>query len=476
MITPLPIANGFYRSDSLPVSAQQCINFFPVIEDAPSLSPETLRAIPGIVEAVNTGDGKGNSCRGAWSMNGLPYFVNGITLYRLNIDNTTTSLGAIPGSKRVSMAENGTQLMILEPGGSGYIYTESTGVLVEITDSDFTANGNPQAVVFLDGYFVCTTDAKKFINSALNDGTSYNALDFGSAESSPDAVVSPVVYKNQLFIGGETTLEGFNNVGGAGFPFQRMGLFLDQGFSSTFSVVNATNTFVFIGAGTNEFPAVWMLAGNTTEKISTKAIDHLLLGATRNELRAITAWSYSQGGHFFTGFNVGDTTIVYDFSTGRWHERQSRVPATDVYAIESWRPTAFVSAYGKVFVGDSQNGTIGYLDIDTFTEYGSEVLRSFTTQPFQNNMEPFSVPYLELTVESGTGNATDTDPQIMMDRSRDGGKNFTDERWREIGEVGEYQRRAIWRRNGRVDRFDVYRFTVSDKAKMVGIQLTAEII
>ena len=47
----------------------------------------------------------------------------------------------------------------------------------------------------MDGYFVFTTDAKKFILSAINDGTDYNAIDYGTAESSPDATVTPVVFK-----------------------------------------------------------------------------------------------------------------------------------------------------------------------------------------------------------------------------------------------------------------------------------------
>ena len=68
-----------------------------------------------------------------------------------------------------------------------------------------------------------------------------------------------------------------------------------------------------------------------------------------------------------------------------------------------------------------------------------------------------------------------TEPYIRMDRSRDGGRTFTDERWRPLGKVGEYDRRSIWRRNGRAHRFDMYRFTLTEAIHCVGIQLTAEI-
>lgn len=472
-VTTLPIANGFYRSDSLPVSAQEAVNCYPSPEDAPALAETTVRGCPGLVQVAVTA---GGSVRGSGRLDSTPYFVTGSTLFRLNEDFTTDALGAITGSGPVSMAENGTQLMILVPGGDGFIFTTGPDTLVEITDPNFPTNGNPQAVVFLDGYFVCTTDAKKFIISELNDGTSWRAIDFGSAESSPDNTVVPVVFKNQLFIGGDRTIEAFNNIGGAGFPFQRMNLFLDQGIVGNFAVANAPNTFVFVGAGANEMPSVWMLNGNTTEKISTKAIDTLLRELTGTELAAITGWSYGQGGHFFIGFNLVDTTIVYDMSSGLWHERRSRVPTgTNRWSQQPWRARFPIYAYGRTYAGDSVDGRIGEISLDAFEEYGNEIVMTFSTQPFQNNMKPFFVPYLELTVEQGVGNATVPNPKIMMSRSRNGGFSFEDERWRPLGREGEYYRRAIWRRNGKVDRYDIYKFQISDPVKKIGIQLTADV-
>jgi len=74
------------------------------------------------------------------------------------------------------------------------------------------------------------------------------------------------------------------------------------------------------------------------------------------------------------------------------------------------------------------------------------------------------------------GNKEAADPQVMMDRSVDGGKTFRDERARSIGKIGEYNKRSIWRRNGRVARFEVFRFTFSEPVKPVIIQLTADIL
>ena len=200
----LPIANGYYESDSLPISAQECINLYPNIAQAPALNQETLFGTPGLTRVASASDI--DTCRGAHEMNGVPYFVIGGHLYSMAEDYALTQIDVIAGTGRVSMADNGTQLLILVPGGNGYIYNHVTDSFSQITDLDFTANGNPQQVVFIDGYFCLTTDSKKFIVSALNDGLSYNALDFGTAESDPDEIVAPIVFKNQLFIGGSQTI------------------------------------------------------------------------------------------------------------------------------------------------------------------------------------------------------------------------------------------------------------------------------
>ena len=465
----LPIANGYYESDSLPISAQQCTNFYPNIAQAPALNQETLFGTPGLTQVASASNL--DNCRGAHEMNGVPYFVIGGHLYSMASDYTLTQIDAIAGTGRVSMADNGTQMLVLVPGGNGYIYNHSTDTFAQITDADFTANGNPQQVVYIDGYFCLTTDSKKFIVSALNDGLSYNALDFGTAESDPDEIVAPIVFKNQLFIGGSQTIEAFQNIGGADFPFQRTGLFLSKGISSPFSIQSIQDTFVFVGAGANESPAIWALNGNSVAKISTTAIDKELSELTEAQIADIYSWAYAEKGAYFVGFALPGTTLVYDTISKRWHERKSFVDGS----LGAYRVTALVRAYNQLWAGDLVDGRIGLLDQDTYTEYGTEIRRTIVTQPFQNNMQRFSLPELELTVESGVGNSSAVDPKVGLERSTDA-KIWDDIKLRSIGKVGEYNRRVIWRRNGSASRFELFRFTISDPVKPVFIQLTADIV
>ena len=473
----LPITNGFYVSPSLPLSAQECLNWYVNVSEAPALSPENLYGTPGLLELVSSGTIEEQN-RGMHEMAGVAYAVNGDALYKI-VETITlgvasyslTSLGTISGTALVSMADNGTQLMVLVPGGDGYIYNHVTNTFAQITDGDFDANGNPQFVVFIDSYFVCTTDTKKFICSAPNDGLSYNALDFGTAESDPDVTVAPIVFKNQLFISGSQTIEAFQNVGGADFPFQRTGLFLQKGVYAPYSLINAQDAVVWVGGGENEGPSIWALSGNDTAKISTTPIDNLLQNLTLTQLQAISAWAYSQNGAYFIGFTLPTTTLVFDLTAKRWHERKSITEGE----LSRCRVTAICKAYNQILCGDSVDGRIGRIDPLVYTEYGSAIIRRVATQPFQNELRAIFVPSIELTVESGVGNTDVVDPVITMDRSKDG-KTWSDARSRAIGKVGEYSRRAIWRKNGRAARFEIFRFTLTDAVKPVILQLNAQII
>ncbi len=479
---PLPIANGFYVSDALIISAQQCINFYPNIVQAPALAQETLFGTAGLNQLATTGP-IAQQNRGMLTMDNIPFVVNGDTLYRINRDTlnpdtfSTTSLGTITGTGRVSMATNGTQLVILVPGGLGSVWNEGTTTFtpdINGVDSDFTANGAPQFVAYVDGFFLFTTDEKTFIGSAINNALSYNSLDVATAESDPDDIVSLVVYKNQVLILGTITIEGFENIGeaaGGDFPFVRTGLFKDTGLLSPFSIIKGDDAFRFVGSDANEGPAIYEFRESSITKISNTAIDTVLQDLTDAQISEIFSMHYGQNGQFFTSFSIPsiNETFEYNAVSGRWHQRQSFVNNSMV----SWRVSSIVSAYGRLICADRLDGRIGELDEDLFTEYGDNILRQVDTMPFAASGKSSSVSSLELTMQPGVGTATTPNPQIRMSRSTDGGSTFTSELSRPIGKAGERKKRTIWRRLGRADRYEMFRFEMSDPVKAAIVMLQA---
>ena len=233
----IPIDNGFYISDSLQLANMKCTNWYPNKPQVQgALSQGNLFGSSGISQIQTTGEVKQVN-RGMHVKAGKPYFLNGTDLVRVDrsVDEfgeetfTNVVLGTIPGDSRVSMADNGTELMVLVPGGNGYIIDETSGTpFVQITAPGFTSSGAPQIVVFIDSYFVCSTDSKRFIRSDSNQGTVWNALNFFTAESDPDDIVGLQVYNNKLFVLGSEVTEEFNNNAGI---FQRTGFFIDKGCS-----------------------------------------------------------------------------------------------------------------------------------------------------------------------------------------------------------------------------------------------------
>jgi hypothetical protein len=462
----IPIATGFYQDTNKPIAAQECTNWIPKVPETQALTRFQLKRTPGIELFTTAGT---YSCRGQHVMGGIAYTVNGQTLYRINEAGTVTSIGTITGTSRVSMADNGTQLCIVVPGSTAYIYTVSGG-LAAITDSDFTTTLGPsQQVVFKDGYFIhynndsAASNQPIFFISDLNDGTSYDPLLFGTAEADPDAITGLHVNKNQLYVCGSITIEPFQNVGGADFPFQRIpGATIQKGCRAQNSLIDASGTWVFVGGGEGESSAIW--AGNG-QKLSTDAIDSILQSYTEDEISSIYTTSYAELGSYFVIIHMNDRTFAYDFAASAkmgkpvWHERKSK----DIYGrLTNWRVNSIIDCYGMKLVGDNQGPKIGAMKDSLYTEYGDSINRVVSGIPLYNEGRKTSVAEFELLCQSGTVTATGNEPHVSRSFSDDGGYTFGNETSRSLGKQGEYKKRQIWRKEGQFQRYRVYKYVIDE--------------
>ena len=471
--------DGFYESETLPLSDQECVNWYRRIsQHQGDVSLISLVGCPGISQKITTGPEANQANRGMHVKAGKLYFLNGTTLYRLDLSNdamgdevfTPVALGTILGEGRVSMADNGKELMALVPGGNGYIIDETSGTpFIQITDPGFTANGAPQIVVFIDSFFVCSTDSKTFIRSDANNGASYNALNRFTAESDPDDITSLTVFNNKLYVGGSETIEEFYNNGG---NFQRTGLFIDKGVFAKFSMIAAGNTLLWIGGGTNESPSIWALNGNTPVKISTTVIDLALQDYSQTEIEQAFAYAYAKSGGFFVGFSFPTRTFEYNTLVGKWNERKSKiVNSNGESSVIRFRINSLATAYNRVWCGDSQDGRIGIIDSNTYKEYDNEIFRTCAIQPLTNEGNSISITELEPTFKSAVATTEVPDPKISFSYSKNSGDEYGNETFRSLGGVGEYQHRTIWYRQGRFARESLFRFTMTDKVESEFIKL-----
>lgn len=470
MAIPIPFATGFYMSPSLPIAAQECVNFYVNIPQTNAISDAQLLGRPGISLIGTAGS---NANRGSIKMDGIGYHVNGESLYSQDANDTLTSLGTIPGQNYVSMASNGTKLCIVVPGGNAYVYATATG-LNQITDPDLPT---ADTVVYKDGFYIFTdSSGKDWRVSNLNQPGVLTATDFGSAEADPDPIVAGWVSSDELYICGSETVQLFQSVGGTGFPFQAiLGSTIHKGVTARASLVNLDGGFAFIGGGKGEKAAVWMVSGGSEFKISTTAIDHAIQAYTEAEIAQATAWTYSARGEQFVAFNLPQNTFTYQVMASRqterhvWVEDGSGAGST----MTRSRIASLIKLNGELVVADTKGGNIGKLDYGVFTDYGETFRSTFSTQTLGADGESYLATMIEATCESGVGSATE-DPLITKEQSNDA-KTWTGGVSRGLGKQGEFKRRQIWPRLGLVSRFRVYRFYITDAVKRAVLKLEVEV-
>jgi len=482
----IPLGLGAYESGSMPFSAQRCVNMYAAIAQDQALSDAILFGTPGTVQFGTAGALASDASRGSVVMGGVEYVVNGTDLNSFDSEGVKTTLGTIAatssGLVRVSMAHNGDKLCIVVPGGNAYVWVASTTTFSQITDSDYQTS---DTVVFSGGFYIFTeTDGTNWFVSNLNDPTAIDALDFGSAELNPDKIVAGFANYDNVWILGEVTAEPFRQIGGAGFPYERIeGASYEKGCHAKHTPIQWEGGFYFAGGGKNERTSIYR-AGSSgePEKVSTDAIDTEIQKFTASEISSAYSFTYGINGHSFVGFTfrsviVTSRTFIFNVTASKlsgryiWFEQQTGV------SENAWRIASIDFVYNKLIVSDAIDGRIGYLDEDVYTEYGEVILSEKVTPPIY--IEGLSTIFheLELIIDAGQGLITGqgSDPQVMMDFSDDGWRNKSYELWTDLGAIGEYFRRAEWRRLGHSPQFRSFRLRVTDPIKRTFIKLDTRI-
>lgn len=400
------------------------------------------------------------------------YAVGAQYLYRVDDTGIKTVMtgNLLTYSGPVWMADNGTQLMIVD-GLYGYILSGTT--LTRITDADFPT---PSSLSYQDGYFIVSSSGTgQFFISASYDGTSWDALDYATAETSPDGLLCVISANRELWLIGSRSYEVWYNSGNASFPFERInGAYNSIGCLAAHSVAQREGIVCWL----DDNKQVRATNGYQVTKISTEQIDYQI--GQYYIVNDAIGFFYSQEGHTFyvlTFPNAGKTW-VYDFTTQLWHTRASG--ETDL----RHRANCYAYYYyaNKHVVGDYENGKLYYYDYDKFTDDGEVIRRVRAAQAVHADRKMVRHKSLEIEFESGVGLANNdadiasgTDPQAMLQWSDDGGHTWSNEYWRDMGARGKYQTRARWFGLGQ-SRDRVYRVTITDPVKvvMIGAYLEAE--
>lgn len=441
----LPIES--YQHRSRPASPARLVNVMAEQKPEDARGPVMLTRTPGVASWATVGPGP---IEGMFSAHGLLYVVSGGALYSVTSTPTATVRGAVGSSTEIDMDANDTSLVVVSPPDA-YHYTPGTTTFAQITDADFLGAGD---VEFVDNYLLFREPSTGvFFGADLGSASSFDALNYATAEGHPDELVGMKVDHRQVLLFGAKTLELWENTGVAGFPFERMiNGFAEIGCINGKTVAKGDNSVWWVA----DDYSVRRLEGVTPQRVSTHAIEQWLRTVSIVSLRG---YFYSLEGHFHYVLTAPEGCFVYDVTTGLWHERAT-------YDETSWDWGNPVRFAGKVLVGSTTSNAIGELDPEVYTELGETLRAEWTYQPVYSDGVRAFHDRLELVIETGVGLTTGqgSDPEVMLEFSDDGGLNWFAMPNQSLGAIGKRRTRVAWKALGSCDSAHgrVYRVAVSD--------------
>jgi hypothetical protein len=358
--------------------------------------------------------------------NGDVLWVSGGVLYR-----DLSALGTIDGDGPVSFACGGPSEILVTAGASLWLYDGSTLSAVAFPDDADVAK-----VVFHDGLYIAVAkNTHRYYWSAVLDGSSWDGLDFASAESKPDRLLDIEVVNDTLWLFGEETTEPWANTGQADAPYQRFEQRIySKGIRATGCVVEMDQGLFFIS---NESIAYSLREG--PQRISDHGIEERIAASD-----SVSCFGFVQDGHSFFCVRLDEETYAYDIATQQWCELAT-------YGLSNFRGQCATAPGDAPVFGDSESGKL--FELGGWADDEEPLERLFTwaipmdggAQSIDSLSVNVNVGWTELL--SGQGSS----PIAELRTSRDAGATFGNWRSSAMGAQGEYRTRTTWRRLGMFD-------------------------
>ncbi len=414
-----------YRRDNGNMPEFRLVNM--MVEKTPSSEGGvTLLSQPGLLASTAIGVGP---VQGLFKRPGV-FGGDTFALIGGNFYRGATLLGAVPGSGPASWAASAYEVVVTR-GGAAYSYNGTDLAAIAFPDG-----ASVTAVDFVGGLFLfARAGGHKWYWSAVLDARSVDALDFASAESSPDALLDIRAVGDVLYLLGETSVETWVLTGELNLPFNRVTQrIFSKGVIATACAEEVDNTLYYVGHDDSVYAV-----GDVPQRISDHGIEERVREST-----TVQCFSYTYEGHSYFVVSLDSGNWPYDASTGQWSERQT-------FGQSNWRAACAAMDGDIPLFGDSESGTIwqhgGWVDGDV------PLVRLFTAA-FQIKGGAVAVDVIE--VDANTGSTDDlagqgADPVLEMRSSRDGGRTWSPWRSTALGKQGEARRRARFRRCGYFD-------------------------
>lgn len=454
-IIDIPIVGQSYHLKDWSIDCQRTVNLYPqVVESGNTPQVSALLCTPGLLKRFEL-NGK---IRGLYTYSDKVYAVAGSKLYQIDKSDNVIEIGEIDGDDFVSFADNSLQLVISSKSLYSYIFDKQ--VLSKIEGEEYFGASD---ITFLDSRFIWTVPESGRIQWSQLLSQKTDALSYATAEAKSDNIVRTVANNGQLWLIGEKTTEIWNSTGSNDAPYQRMsGAYIPTGCVAKNSVCQFGGSLIWLTQTDHGQAQIVITQGYQVTRISNHAIESEISDYSRVD-DAYT-FAYQQDGHafFIITFPTAKKTWCYDSTTQMWHERAWYNQET--FLSEHHRANTHCFFNGEHLVGDRESGLIYRLCGATHTDNGAMVLRERTTPVINPHSQRIVFDELELKLQ--VGQERNIKPLIMLDWSNDGGRTWSSTIEQDIGGIGEFGKRVIFRRLGQAFN-RVFRLRMSDASKLV---------
>jgi hypothetical protein len=466
---------GIY-SKSAVVTRQRRLNCYLEVREDGDKSSIVCYGTPGMRFAFNAFSPLAGPARGLIGTPTALYEVCGNQVRLLSASGQTLSLGTI-GSVNglVGLGLNPTQLMIVD-GSAGYVFTPTTGAIA-IVGGAFP-NG-AQTLTQCNGFFACELPgSNEFFVSALNDGTAWNGLSFGTAVQAPDGILAVDSLGGILIPFSSGHVEFWQNVGANPEPFQYIQNSASMiGLAAVNARIHCGDSIYYLartnGGGFQNAAGSFQIArirGYSVQPVSTTDIDNILQTmAATSTIADCTGFSYQVDKHVFAQFNfpTANRSLLLDTTTGFWSEVQSGI--TQFYAARHIGNLS-ASAYNSTYIADYSNGNVYIPDPNTYTDNGNTIVREVVSRCAIEDWNSFSISQIYLDMQTGVGlpspGVQGYTPQVELSIARDG-RDFGVQRLFALGRLGQYSTRVNSRRWGLVRTAANLRIRMTDPVPFV---------
>jgi len=468
----VPFITQTYQSRSKDVSDCRTLNMYPERVPSPEgKSQNILIGTPGTSVFCDVSEAGDNAaCRSLYYTSTSRLFaVYGRFVYEIFSNGSKTQRFEVSlGGSRCYMADDGQYLVVVDGSVLRYYNLNTNTVMAVTLPDDLT---QPTQVIFTNYRFVVINGkSNKFWFSDFEDRTLWPGLNIYNAESSADYVTAIATVGGNIWAFGPRSYEIWVPQTSADSPWAKVGgSSTEVGIGAVDSIATIAGTCFWIGSSTVGSGQVFASTGSGHQRISDHSIEYML--SQMGTISDCIGFTYQMEGHVFLvlTFINGDKTLVYDLTTNQWHERSTRDPNLNIQ--HRWDPTYAVFAFGKVFTGALRTPKLLELSLDVYKEWDDRAITRLHQSPvYWTDLRNVRFDEFVVDLETGVGlqNGQGSNPQIMMQYSKDGGHTWSSEDWKTLGAIGQYQTRCAWRRMG-MSREMVFRVVVTDPVKVVMI-------